>query len=103
MEWFYPTLPFDYYIDKGLNVMQYTSTRDRSHTFSASQAIAKGLAEDGGLLTPAYLPKLPGKALEDLKGMSYQQRAVYIMKLFLDEFTVKELLRIGVDIKAWER
>ena len=71
--------------------MQYTSTRDRSHTFSASQAIAKGLAEDGGLLTPAYLPKLPGKALEDLKGMSYQQRAVYIMKLFLDEFTVKEL------------
>ena len=71
--------------------MQYTSTRDRSHAFSASQAIAKGLAEDGGLLTPAYLPKLPGKALEDLKGMSYQQRAVYIMKLFLDEFTVKEL------------
>ena len=71
--------------------MQYTSTRDRSHTFSASQAIAKGLAEDGGLLTPAYLPKLPGKALEDMKGMSYQQRAVYIMKLFLDEFTVKEL------------
>ena len=47
--------------------MQYTSTRDRSHTFSASQAIAKGLAEDGGLLTPAYLPKLPGKALNELK------------------------------------
>ena len=71
--------------------MQYISTRDRAHVVSAAQAIVKGLADDGGLLTPAYLPKLPGKALEELKDMSYQQRAVYIMKLFLDEFTVKEL------------
>ena len=71
--------------------MQYISTRDREQQFSASQAIAKGLAEDGGLLTPVYLPKLPRRALEELKDMSYQQRAVYVMKLFLDEFTVKEL------------
>ena len=71
--------------------MQYISTRDREQQFSASQAIAKGLAEDGGLLTPAYLPKLPRRALEELKNMSYQQRAVYVMKLFLDEFSVKEL------------
>ena len=71
--------------------MQYISTRDREQQFSASQAIAKGLAEDGGLLTPVYLPKLPRRALEELKDMSYQQRAVYVMKLFLDEFSVKEL------------
>ena len=71
--------------------MQYISTRDREQQFSASQAMAKGLADDGGLLTPVYLPKLPRRALEELKDMSYQQRAVYVMKLFLDEFTVKEL------------
>ena len=71
--------------------MQYISTRDREQQFSASQAIAKGLAEDGGLLTPVYLPTLPRRALEELKNMSYQQRAVYVMKLFLDEFSVKEL------------
>ena len=47
--------------------------------------------DDGGLLTPVYLPKLPRRALEELKDMSYQQRAVYVMKLFLDEFSVKEL------------
>ena len=70
--------------------MQYISTRDREQQFSASQAIAKGLADDGGLLTPVYLPKLPRRALEELKDMPYQQRAVYVMKLFLDEFTVKE-------------
>ena len=71
--------------------MQYISTRDREQQFSAAQAIAKGLADDGGLLTPVYLPKLPRRALEELKDMSYQQRAVYVMKLFLDGFTVKEL------------
>ena len=54
--------------------MQYISTRDREQQFSASQAIAKGLAEDGGLLTPVYLPKLPRRALEELKNMSYQQQ-----------------------------
>lgn len=71
--------------------MQYISTRDRQRVFTASQAITKGLAEDGGLLTPAYLPKLPQKALGEMKDMSYQQRAVYVMQPFLDEFTVREL------------
>ncbi len=71
--------------------MRYISTRDNSIQYSASQAIAQGLAKDGGLLTPFYIPKLPGKALEDMKDMAYQQRAVYVMKMFLEEFSVKEL------------
>ncbi|MCI8688359.1 MAG: threonine synthase [Lawsonibacter sp.] len=71
--------------------MRYISTRDNTIQFSASQAITQGLAKDGGLLTPFYIPKLPGNALEDLKAMAYQQRAVYIMKMFLEEFSVKEL------------
>ena len=71
--------------------MLYISTRDASKQFSAAQAIARGLAEDGGLLTPFYIPNLPGKAMDDLKDMSYQQRAVYVMKQFLEEFSVKEL------------
>ena len=71
--------------------MRYISTRDNTIQYSASQAITQGLASDGGLLTPFYIPKLPGNALEDLKTMAYQQRAVYIMKMFLEEFSVKEL------------
>lgn len=71
--------------------MQYISTRDSGLHFTASQAITQGLASDGGLLTPFYIPKLPGNALKDLKDMSYQHRAVYVMKQFLEEFPVKEL------------
>ena len=71
--------------------MRYISTRDNTIQYSASQAIAQGLARDGGLLTPFYIPKLPGKSLEDMRDMAYQQRAVYVMKQYLEEFSVKEL------------
>ena len=71
--------------------MRYISTRDNTIQYSAAQAITQGLARDGGLLTPFYIPKLPGKALEDMRDMAYQQRAVYVMKQFLEEFSVKEL------------
>jgi threonine synthase len=75
--------------------MRYISTRDQGAHYSASQAITQGLAKDGGLLTPVYIPKLPGRALEDLKSMPYQHRAVYIMKQYLEEFTVKELTQFA--------
>ncbi len=71
--------------------MQYISTRDGNAQCSAAQAIVRGLAPDGGLLTPFYIPKLPRNALDEMKSMSYQHRAVYIMKQFLEEFSVKEL------------
>lgn len=75
--------------------MQYISTRDVSTSYSAAQAIAQGLALDGGLLTPVQLPKLDGEMIEKLKDMSYQQRAVTVMKLFLDEFSEEELERFA--------
>ena len=71
--------------------MKYISTRDAGPQYTASQSIAQGLAADGGLLTPFYNPKLPGKALDDLKDMAYQHRAVYVMKQYLEEFSIKEL------------
>lgn len=71
--------------------MNYLSTRNKDLRMSASQAIAKGLAPDGGLLTPAVLPRLPISAVETMKEMSYQQRMVYIMNSFLEGFAASEL------------
>ena len=71
--------------------MNYLSTRNKDLRMSATQAIAKGLAPDGGLLTPAVLPRLPASAVETLKAMSYQQRVVYIMNSFLEGFAASEL------------
>lgn len=71
--------------------MYYTSTRGGPERLSAAQAIAQGLARDGGLMTPEVLMRLSPSALNDLKEMSYAQRAVYVMKPFLEEFSVAEL------------
>ena len=71
--------------------MYYVSTRSKDMRCSAAQAIARGLAADGGLMTPEVLPKLSANALDTMRDMSYQQRAVYIMGAYLDEFTASEL------------
>lgn len=71
--------------------MNYVSTRNRNIALTASQAISQGLARDGGLLTPEVLPKLTPEMLEDLRGKSYSQRAVAVMKLFLEDFSEEEL------------
>ena len=71
--------------------MQYVSTRNKEQKCSAAQAIAQGLATDGGLLIPEVLPKLAPNGLKTMADMSYQQRAVYVMGSFLDDFTASEL------------
>ena len=71
--------------------MYYVSTRDKSLRCRPAQAIAMGLSRDGGLFTPQTLPKLPQGALEELQGMTYQQRAVYVMGLYLEDFSQEEL------------
>ena len=71
--------------------MNYVSTRDKSLRMTAAQAIVRGLAPDGGLMTPEAFPHLPHGALEQLKDMSYQQRAVYVMQSFLQDFSSAEL------------
>lgn len=68
----------------------YKSTRDAEKTVTASQAILKGLADDGGLFVPVSIPKLP-VSLGELKEMTYQEIAYTVMKEFLTDFTEEEL------------
>lgn len=53
-------------------------------------AILQGLAKDGGLFMPAYIPKLD-VPLEALASMTYQETAYEVMKLFLTDYTEEEL------------
>ena len=68
----------------------YRSTRSNSVPVTASQAILKGLSDDGGLFVPDHIPTLD-KSLMELAGMTYQQVAYEVMKLFLTDFTEEEL------------
>lgn len=71
--------------------MYYVSTRNKKLEYTPAQAISQGLSREGGLFLPASLPRLPSNALESLKDMSYQQRAVYVMGMYLTHFTTSEL------------
>ena len=70
--------------------IMYRSTRSEEEKVTASEAILKGLADDGGLFVPTGLPKLD-VSLEALASMNYQEAAYEVMKLFLTDFTEEEL------------
>ena len=68
----------------------YKSTRGDQTLVTASLAILRGLAGDGGLFVPERIPKLEAD-MDTLKGMSYQETAYEVMKLFLTDYTEEEL------------
>lgn len=83
-----------------MNIM-YSSTRDASRKVTASQAILKGLSEDGGLFVPDQIPVLD-VSFSELSNMTYQETAYAVMKQFLTDFTQEELkscIRAAYDSK----
>ncbi len=70
--------------------LMYASTRDANEKVTASEAILKGLAKDGGLYVPTTIPTLDVE-LDALAKMSYQETAYEVLKRFLTDFTEEEL------------
>lgn len=70
--------------------LRYKSTRSNAEPVTASQAILKGLADDGGLFVPESVPVLD-ISLRELSKMTYQETAYEVMKLFFTDFTQEEL------------
>ena len=73
-----------------MSTIQYISTRDTNNRVTASQAILKGIAEDGGLYVPTALPEVT-LDWEVLKTQSYQEIAIEILSAFLTDFTKEEI------------
>ncbi|MBE5929022.1 MAG: threonine synthase [Lachnospiraceae bacterium] len=71
--------------------IMYKSTRGGADCVTASQAVLKGLADNGGLFVPETVPKL-GVDLAELAGMDYKQTAFTVMKEFLTDYTDEELM-----------
>lgn len=78
----------------------YKSTRGNGDKITASQAILKGLSDDGGLFVPDSIPKLDVD-LEALSKMTYQEIAYEVMSRFFTDFTEEELK--GCIKKAYNR
>lgn len=70
--------------------LTYHSTRNKNLTVTASQAILTGIAPDGGLFVPSYIPKLT-IPLAELPNKNYDEIAFAVLKSFLTDFTDAEL------------
>ena len=76
----------------------YRSTRNAQETATASMAILKGLANEGGLFVPDTIPAFD-KSLEELSKMDYREVAYQVMKLMLTDFIVSTVHMIRSSIQ----
>ncbi|MCH5212180.1 MAG: threonine synthase [Oscillospiraceae bacterium] len=71
--------------------MQYHSTRDNSISVSSAQAIKQGLSTEGGLFVPESFPEVSLDEIGSLAAKSYQDRADFVLKRFLTDFSNEDL------------
>ena len=71
--------------------MQYQSTRNKSISVSAAQAIKQGLSTEGGLVVPESFPAVSLDEIETLASKNYHERAYFVLSRFLTDFTEEEL------------
>lgn len=81
--------------------MKYISTRNAKLELSASEAIVKGISDDGGLFVPSSFPKLDSALMDELLGMDYPQRSAKILSMYIEDFSYEELLEYTT--KAYAR
>lgn len=75
--------------------MKFYSINHKSLDVSFKQALLDGVAQDGGLLMPRIIPKLPPDFFKKISKMTFQEIAFTISNLFLKEdIPSKELRRI---------
>jgi threonine synthase len=72
--------------------MLYQSTRGDNRKVSGAEAIAQGLAGDGGLFVPQSFPRLGPEDIKKLITEPYYKRAAHVIGLFLEDFNSSELI-----------
>lgn len=73
--------------------MRFVSTRGGGKPVGFSDAVAAGLAADGGLFVPETLPDLSGE-LASLEGLSYPELCFRFLRHFADDIPAPELREI---------
>ena len=71
--------------------MKYITTRNKEKEYSFSEAVIKGLAEDGGLFFPKSIPKLPKEFFDTIEEKSFTQIAHEVSGIFIDDIPSSKL------------
>ncbi|MBU0554505.1 MAG: threonine synthase [Alphaproteobacteria bacterium] len=73
--------------------MQYVSTRGRAAALNFEGATLAGLASDGGLYLPEQWPSFSTAELEAMRGLSYVETAVRVIRPFVGDCLTEDELR----------
>ncbi len=68
----------------------YKSTRGSAKEVTSSEAILNGIAEDGGLYVPSFIPSIDFD-IDELSKLDYKSLAYLVMSKFFTDFTEEEL------------
>lgn len=71
--------------------MKYISTRGGDDGYDSAMAIKQGIAPDGGLLVPKTIPVITPTTIKEMANMTYQQIAVEVLSVLLDDYSRQEL------------
>lgn len=71
--------------------MLYNSTRNSEIRVESANAITQGISAEGGLFVPEEIPAITSEEIVSLGNMSYADRAAYVFKKFLTDFTDAEI------------
>src|SRR3989338_2066935 len=77
--------------------MKFISTRLSAPVLSFEEVVLQGLANDGGLYVPEFLPQFDTKKISDMKKMDYEELFFEITRHFIDseidEKTYREIIK----------
>ncbi|MCT3758922.1 threonine synthase [Elizabethkingia anophelis] len=76
--------------------MKYYSTRGK-HSVNIQQAVLNGLADDGGLYMPAYIPQLSASFFENIEKKTLPEIGFEVAKLFLEDSVPDAVLKQMID------
>ena len=79
--------------------MKYYSTRDRERIspFTLKDAAFAGLAPDGGLFIPEYIPHVDMQKVEELAEKSYADMAAYLAQTVFEDIPAEDMDRLVRD------
>ena len=75
------------------STMKYISSRGQQKNKDFLQVLLTGLADDGGLYVPEFIPEFSVEKIRSLKGLSYQKLAFEIIQPFVGGTIADDVLR----------
>lgn len=84
--------------------MKFYSTNNENKFVTFQKAVLKGLADDGGLFMPEFIPQFDSSFINSLENYSFQEIALNIAKKFIEdeieEHELKSIIERAINFPA---